>query len=894
MAFRPIRQKKDVFFESDIKNIIPNHTLGLGRPDYVLCDNFKNPIAIIEAKAGGTNLEKALDQATGYAEKLNIPLIFAMNNGYCESRHLSNQKPLFINEQEVHELIKIKEALKFITEKSNEIYTVPKQVILSRQELISIFKNLNNSLRSEGIRAGIDRLTEFANILFLKLYTENQKNTVWDILKETHDLNLIDTINNTLNRIQKEYNTNIFSNMKIQNPETVKEIISRLDTLQLSSIDTDIKGDAFEYFLQQATATSNDLGEYFTPRHIVKTIVNLADPKFKETIYDPFCGTGGFLTEAFNHIKDNTIIETPEDKKQLTEKTIYGGEITTNARLAKMNMILHGDGHNGVEKIDSLANPRPNQYDIVITNMPFSQKIVKEIYDKELKKTVKKTQYTDLYYNGLGKKSGDAVCILHCFNALKEGGRMALVVPEGVLFKKELADLRKFLMDHSKLEAVISLPQGVFSPYTGVKTNILYFTNCKTAQTKDKVWFFNIKNDGFTLDNHRKPIKENDLKHIGYTNFNKKTNEEELKNIGFLEVSLDEIKKNNYDLSVNKYLKEEEVSSEWDMVELGEIINYEQPTKYIVDDTLYNDNYKTPVLTAGQTFILGYTNEEKNIFQDNLPIIIFDDFTTDTKYVDFSFKVKSSAMKLLHINKTKANVKYIYHILQNINFNHSTHKRYWISEYSKIKIPLPSLDIQNKIVEEIDEYQKIINGCKEVTENWKPKFEIKEEWEKVEFEKTIKKIKYTEEVQKTDFLNSGKFPIIDQSSKFISGYWDNEKNLYKITRPVIIFGDHTRIFKYIDFDFIIGADGIKILEPIELFNPKFYYYILKNIEIKNLGYSRHYKILKDLKIPLPSLAEQEEIVEAIQEQEVYIDGCKKLIEIYEEKIKNVMNKVIGS
>ena len=121
--------------------------------------------------------------------------------------------------------------------------------------------------------------------------------------------------------------------------------------------------------------------------------------------------------------------------------------------------------------------------------------------------------------------------------------------------------------------------------------------------------------------------------------------------------------------------------------ELGQLLTYEQPTAYIVESTEYNDNYKTPVLTAGRSFILGYTNETENIF-DKLPVIIFDDFTTATQYVNFKFKVKSSAMKILHINTELVNPKYIYYRMQIIQFDHSTHKRYWIQQYSKLKVML--------------------------------------------------------------------------------------------------------------------------------------------------------------------------------------------------------------
>ena len=136
--------------------------------------------------------------------------------------------------------------------------------------------------------------------------------------------------------------------------------------------------------------------------------------------------------------------------------------------------------------------------------------------------------------------------------------------------------------------------------------------------------------------------------------------------------------------------------------ELGELLCYEQPTPYIVESTKYSNTYKTPVLTAGKSFIIGYTNETTGIY-DKLPVIIFDDFTTSSQYVNFKFKVKSSAMKILTANKELVLPKYIFYRMQIINFEHSTHKRYWIQQYSKLKVAIPSIDEQNRIVSRIEE-----------------------------------------------------------------------------------------------------------------------------------------------------------------------------------------------
>ncbi len=145
------------------------------------------------------------------------------------------------------------------------------------------------------------------------------------------------------------------------------------------------------------------------------------------------------------------------------------------------------------------------------------------------------------------------------------------------------------------------------------------------------------------------------------------------------------------------------------MKELDEILNFEQPTKYIVKSEIYNDSYSTPVLTAGKSFIKGYTNEIDGIYPaSKLPVIIFDDFTTASKYVDFPFKVKSSAMKILSSKNDSINIKYVYYAMQNIKFNSTTHKRYWISQYCHEKINIPSIDIQNEIVNRLEKIEKAI------------------------------------------------------------------------------------------------------------------------------------------------------------------------------------------
>ena len=174
------------------------------------------------------------------------------------------------------------------------------------------------------------------------------------------------------------------------------------------------------------------------------------------------------------------------------------------------------------------------------------------------------------------------------------------------------------------------------------------------------------------------------------------------------------LKERQFKWLLRKLITDQQNNPTWQKVKLGDVIDYEQPTNYIVKSTKYNNQYKIPVLTAGKSFILGYTNEKTGIFPKNkLPVIIFDDFTTASKLVTFPFKVKSSAMKIL-LSKKKTNISFLYYSMKNIKFQAKAHKRYWISQYSQIKIPIPSLKEQNRIAKILKTAQKELDLLKEL------------------------------------------------------------------------------------------------------------------------------------------------------------------------------------
>jgi len=508
----------DINEESPTCNVFTERTktkeqekkLGRLEPDYVLYKNNSDEIlAIIETKKIGKNLKIALEDGIKlYASPLNAPIVFATDGTFINTRHIAENKELTIDNNPLNELVSEKILLRFIKEGAN-IESLSKTIKYTRTELIKIFEWANNLLRKEGLRS-LDRFVEFSNILFLKLISEIEKDKeetgdervlaekyCWDTFKDLSADAMYGYINNTvLPYLVNRYNKtgDVFQDkLKIKKPETLKAIIDKLSPLPLINTDSEIKGDAFEYFLK-SLVMGNDLGEYFTPRHIVRIMVKLIDPKFGETVYDPACGTGGFLIEAFKHIK-KICKPTKANIKKLKYKTVYGIELTDTARIAKMNMILTGDGHTNIKQYDSLENPIKNRYDVVFTNFPFSQD----------------TDFGGLY--GFDTKDANPIFIKHIIDSLNDGGRAGVVTFQGVLYdsKSTYKNIRKFLLENCNLEAIIKLHNFVFRPYAGVHTSILIF---KKGKPTKKVWFFKVDNDGFKKTGSKKgrpPIKKNDL-----------------------------------------------------------------------------------------------------------------------------------------------------------------------------------------------------------------------------------------------------------------------------------------------------------------------------------------------------------------------------------------------
>jgi len=715
------------------------------RPDYVIYSEQSDfPIIVIETKKKGNRIDDALEQGADYARVLEAPIVFATDGIFCKSLHSKFNKPLILNQQEVDEFIRESLALKFLRER--EINTISKEVLYGRDELIKVFSEANNMLRGEGLRAGIDRFSEFANILFLKLISESEEEKElidgvkskllrewrWDYIKDLKPNSRIEYINKViLNKLNVLYGTEIFTPLQIRNPLTLKEIIDNLDPLKLNDMDSDVKGDAFEYFLEKSTSSGNDLGEYFTPRHIVKTMVRLANPQIGEKIYDPFCGTGGLLIESFRHIQKTMYSNVP-NKRNLKEKTIYGNEITNTSRITKMNMILAGDGHSNISMKDSLAEPVDEKYDVVLTNMPYSQK----------------TRYSRFY--DIPSNNGDSICVQHCIrsiNGSSENGRIVMVVPEGFLFRKDLAKTREYVLSKCNLRSIISLPQGVFLPYATAKTNIMYLDKVKNKDRKNVAskhyWYFEVKNDGYTLDNHRRKINgKTDFE--TYAEYRKldKENEQEMIKAGFKAISFKDLIDNDFVLISNKYDEEKRNSTDDSeskicLSDIAEFIRGISFPKNAQKVTAESNDLKIITTKAAQeksvdesslisVSVKYLKNPNRLVKKDDILISLANSLSIVGRvtYIDKDFQNTSfgAFVGLIRCNKHKIFPRYLFHTLRS-----SQAKKYYLrtaktttnisnltfEDLGKFKIPLPSMDIQKKISLKLDKIQDSIKSLEE-------------------------------------------------------------------------------------------------------------------------------------------------------------------------------------
>lgn len=396
-----------------------------------------------------------------------------------------------------------------------------------------------------------------ASILGIKpkvIFDKNNEDLRWSNFKHFDSEKMYKVVSTEVFPFIKKMNGNADSSFArfmedaiftIPTPRMLETVVTNIDELMADLPLKDL-GDLYEYMLSKLT-TAGKNGQFRTPRHIIDMMVELVKPTPSDIIIDPAAGTAGFLISVADYLKknyENEIFTSEQLKEHFNNEMFNGNEIdTTMLRIGTMNMLLHDVENPQIHYVDSLSksNKEREKYTLVLANPPFKGSLDKEAVADDLTR-ITNTGKTELLFIGL------------ILELLKSGGRAGVIVPDGVLFGASNAhkSLRKEIIDKHKLQGVISMPSGVFKPYTGVSTAILLFSKTGIGGT-DKVWFYDMQADGLSLDDKREKIEDNDIEDI-IARFHRLENEEERERTekSFL-VPVEEIRENEYDLSINRY-----------------------------------------------------------------------------------------------------------------------------------------------------------------------------------------------------------------------------------------------------------------------------------------------------------------------------------------------------
>ena len=400
------------------------------------------------------------------------------------------------------------------------------------------------SIFAEEIKIG-DRVVDGQQLKWSR-FRDLPANKMYEIIQESV-FPFIKNLHSDKNSAYSKYMDDAI--FKLPTPLVLSKVIDCLDDIYVlmgQSNEVDIRGDVYEYLLSKISTAGRN-GQFRTPRHIIRMMVELMDPKPQDTICDPACGTGGFLVGASDYLREtyrNEILMNKDNREHYMNHMFYGFDMDrTMLRIGAMNMMTHGVESPFIEYRDSLSdqNLDTDKYSIILANPPFKGTLDADSVSSDLLK-VTKTKKTELLFLAL------------FIRMLKVGGRCACIVPDGVLFGSSNAhkQIRTALVENNRLEAVISMPSGVFKPYAGVSTGILIFTKTGHGGT-DKVWFYDMKADGYSLDDKRTVINDNDIPDIieRFNNLDKEVDRKRTDQ-SFL-VDKKEIVDNGYDLSINKY-----------------------------------------------------------------------------------------------------------------------------------------------------------------------------------------------------------------------------------------------------------------------------------------------------------------------------------------------------
>lgn len=727
-----------------------------------------------------------------------------------------------------------------------------------------------------------------------------------------------------------------------RSPETLGMFLKEINYFDYSNPEE--LGNAYEYLLS-IMSSQGDAGQFRTPRHIIDFIVAVVNPTKDDKVLDPACGTAGFLISAYKHIlaQHDGVDDPNKSEKPLTpdqRKNLFnnfeGYDIDPGmVRIAEVNMYLHQFKNPKIFQYNTLSEEDRwnDKFDVILANPPFMSP--KGGIKPHTKFSIKSNRSEVLFVD-------------YIINHLRPHGRAGIIVPEGIIFQSGIAykELRKNLVENG-LFAIVSLPNGVFQPYSGVKTSILFFDN-EVSKKSDHLLFIKIQNDGFDLGAQRRNVIGSDLPLAleVLTKYKKHHESNSTTSIGgwpegeyqidtypnCFFVSKKEISKTgDYNLSGDRYrIPTDYSNAKWPMVELKEICEIESGSRdrggavtkgifSIGGEQISKDNeirfLKMKYITEK------HFSEMKKGILANGDVLMVKDGATTGKMGFWNYAYKAAVNEHVYIFRANNLVlpQYLFIALKSDRFQYEL-KPYikgiigGVSlEIKRIEIPYPPLEIQKQIIDEVSNYQNIIDGAKQITANWKPKINFDPEWEKVKIENITSLVRGSSPRPQGDQrYYGGTIPRLMVSDVTRDGMYTTPKIDFlteegaKLSRPmkkgevVMAVSGNPGLPSILAVDACIhdGFVGFRELSPKLL--PEFLYYVLiyqkesNNSQsvgavFKNLTTDQ----IKQFDIPIPTLDIQRQIVGKIEAERMSVESAKKLIEIYEEKIKNKIGEVWG-
>ena len=694
----------------------------------------------------------------------------------------------------------------------------------------------------------------------------------------------------------------IFKNsfLPFKDPSTLNMFLKEINEFHYSH--SEKLGDAFEYLLS-FMGSQGDAGQFRTPRHIIDFIVEIVNPQKNETILDPACGTAGFLISSYKHILSQNTDKKLGDKLNASDRkqvgdNLVGYDISPDmTRISLVNMYLHQFASPQIHEYDTLSSEdRWNEYyDVILANPPFFS-------------PTGGIQPHSRF--GVQSTRAEVLFVDYIMEHLKPNGRAGIVVPEGIIFQTGNAykTLRKKLVEDC-LVGVISLPAGVFQPYSGVKTSILILDK-EQGQKSDSIFFAKVENDGFSLGSQRNPISQNDLPNI-LGSFTENQTTDLTWKILRSEVLADK----NISLSGNQK-QEVAIMSSFDMVALSEMARLQNGYAFKSSNYVGEGNRIIRITNVQKGQII----DDDPKFHPNLELKDHQKFSLFDRDILISLTgnvgrvgrltknlepayLNQRVSKIEVTNPNHLNSDYLYWILNSNIFERNCIENAtgvaqknlstkWIEEHS---IPLPPIEAQQQIVDELEDYQKIIDGCRQVVENYKPTIDIDPSWEMVELGEVCE-FAYGKGLKESDRIE-GEFDVFGSNGVVGS------HSSFLVEHPFIVVGRKgsagavhysTKNGFPIDTTFYISKKELK-KSNISL---PFLFYSLTSLGLDKTSSQQTVPGLNRndayrLKIPFPDIETQEEIVRKIMDEQSLVSNNKKLLEIFTQKLQDRISKVWG-